>query len=229
MGIEGVSFDAFGTILDTGRGALIEVAADVVAREQIATTPAAFLAAWDEAFFALQGRKGGPFLSLAETSERSLAETLRRFASMAPARPYVDALLARWGAARPFPDAVAALDRLRGVPIAIVSNADDRFLRDLLGRCGVDVAIVITSEATRSYKPDPGIFVAALSALGTRPGSTLHVGDSYYEDVVGSKRVGMAAAWLNRGASTRPNTGPAADFEVPDLMTVPRLLGRLDL
>jgi len=226
MGIEAVTLDAFGTVLDTGRAALIEVAAHVVSQERIGSSPASFLAAWDGTFFALQAHRNGPFRNLVETSERSLQETLRRFGSTATAGPYIDGLLARWRKARPFPDAVAALERLRGIPTAIVSNADDAFLRDLLGRCGVEVEIVITSEAAKSYKPDAGIFLAALSALGTRPESTVHVGDSYDEDVVGSKRVGMRAAWLNRAASPRPSTGPPADYETSDLMALLRLLGR---
>ena len=227
MRIDAVTLDAFGTVLDTGRAAVVEVAAEVVSREGIATGPAPFLAAWDAAFIALVSTRRGPFRNLADTSEASLSETLRRFGCAAGARPYIDGLLARWRMARPFPDALEAFRRMRGFPIAIVSNADDAFLRDVLGRASVPVDLVVTSEATRSYKPNAGIFRAALSALGTRPESTLHVGDSYAEDVVGSKAVGMKAAWLNRTGSPRPSAGLRADFEISDLTALPRVLARV--
>ena len=165
------------------------------------------------------------FLTLAETSRRSLGSTLARFGSKGEARLYVESLLARWRRARPFPDAREALERLRGTPIAIVSNADDAFLRDLLDRRGLRVDFVITSEATRSYKPDRGIFEAALAALGAPAERTLHIGDSYEEDVVGSKGAGMAAAWLNRRGLRRPRDAPSADYEVRDLGSIPTLLG----
>lgn len=226
MGIAALTVDAFGTVLDTGRTAVVEVAADVVRREGIAATPAVFLAAWDAVFVDLQDSRARPFRNLAAISEASLAATLKRFGSPADPRTYIDRLLERWREARPFPDAVAALERLRGVPIAIVSNADDAFLRNLLDRENLDVGVVVTSEATRSYKPDAGIFVAALAALGSQPGSTLHVGDSFGEDIVGAKAVGMPAAWLNRAHAQRPPSGPRPDFEFSDLRELPGVVGR---
>lgn len=228
MRFHAVTLDAFGTVLDTGCEAVFEVAADAVARERLPTTPEAFLAAWDRAFFTLQREihsPDRPFLTLAQSSERSLATALAGFECEAEPQAYIARLLDRWRTAKPFPDATAALESLRDLPLAIVSNADDAFLRELLERCDIDVDLVVTSEAARSYKPNRGIFEVALRALGTNPAQTLHVGDSYLEDVAGSKAAGMGAAWLNRRGLPRPRDAPIADVEVRDLLAVPSFLG----
>ena len=47
-------------------------------------------------------------------------------------------------------------------------------------------------------KPDPSIFHAACERLGCAPGEILHVGDDPKYDVIGARRAGMQAAWINR-------------------------------
>lgn len=225
MRFRAVTLDAFGTVLDTGREAVLEVAADIVAHDEIPATPRAFLAAWDDAFFELQrASRPSSFLTLAEASRRSLSTAFARFGRTGDPAAHVESLLSRWRRARPFPDAVAALESLQGIPVAIVSNADDAFLRELLERCDIRVPTIVTSESARSYKPDRGIFEAALASLASEPGRTLHVGDSYPEDVAGAKLAGMGAAWLNRRGEPPPESPTTPDAIVRDLEAVPPLL-----
>jgi len=46
-------------------------------------------------------------------------------------------------------------------------------------------------------KPYPDMFVKAHQELGIAQGNTLHVGDALYSDIVGAKRAGFMACWLN--------------------------------
>jgi 2-haloacid dehalogenase len=56
-----------------------------------------------------------------------------------------------------------------------------------------------------------------LSVLKCQPGEVLHVGDSQRADVVGAKRAGMLAAWLNRRShKLRPGI-PIPDYEITNL------------
>jgi putative hydrolase of the HAD superfamily len=50
---------------------------------------------------------------------------------------------------------------------------------------------VIDSALAGFEKPDPRIFVHALSLAGTEPGRTLHVGDLYHADVLGARGAGI--------------------------------------
>jgi len=95
------------------------------------------------------------------------------------------------------------LDRLLGlckeldIPVALVSNWDQR-LRRLLTELGlVDRfhTLVISAEIGIE-KPDPDIFAHALHQLGTAAAATLHVGDSWREDILGAHAAGLKALWL---------------------------------
>lgn len=95
---------------------------------------------------------------------------------------------------------VPALNRL-GVPVAVVSNSDGQVHRHLaeMGICQVgpgpagEVVAVVDSHLVGVRKPDPGIFAHALSALGSTPASTLHVGDTVAFDVASARAAGLSA------------------------------------
>ena len=56
--------------------------------------------------------------------------------------------------------------------------------------------IVVDSTVAGVSKPEAGIFHAALTGLSTFPEEAIYVGDTYSDDVVGAKGVGMWTAWL---------------------------------
>ena len=87
----------------------------------------------------------------------------------------------------------------RGLRLAVISNWDDR-LRPLLRNLNLDAFFdrIEVSGETGFHKPSPLIFQRALSALGVDPGSALHVGDSWAEDVEGARAAGLHALLLKR-------------------------------
>ncbi len=99
-------------------------------------------------------------------------------------------------------DVVPALARLRsaGLRLVVVSNANGR-MRAALERVGLaaHVDLVIDSHEEGVEKPDPRIFKRALERIGSRPESTLHVGDLYHTDVVGARAAGLRAVLLDLG------------------------------
>jgi putative hydrolase of the HAD superfamily len=56
--------------------------------------------------------------------------------------------------------------------------------------------VVIDSTVLGVWKPDAAIFHAALSELGMPAEAAIYVGDTYLQDMVGAKGVGMWTAWL---------------------------------
>src|SRR2546426_10704250 len=91
--VRAITFDAFGTIIDTGRDVLIRIARAVCDDHQLALDPEALLATWDRYFF---GPEGETFLTLEEITEGSLGKAFREHGIGGDPRPYVDHLVSLW-------------------------------------------------------------------------------------------------------------------------------------
>jgi putative hydrolase of the HAD superfamily len=101
----------------------------------------------------------------------------------------------------PFDGVREVLDELRrrSIGMGIISNWDWT-ARDVLTAAGIiDYfdPIVISAEVDCN-KPEARIFELTLQKLGLPAHQCLYVGDNYYDDVVGSRKVGMQALVINR-------------------------------
>ena len=102
---------------------------------------------------------------------------------------------------QPYPEAAEVLAELkkRGIGMGVISNWDAT-ARDVLRAAGlIDYFghLFISSEVNCN-KPDARIFRMALETAGVDARQCLYVGDNYYDDCLGSRRVGMAAVIVNR-------------------------------
>lgn len=94
-----------------------------------------------------------------------------------------------------YPGALEALEKLAArYPLAAISNGNAD-----LARVGLDrhFRFGLSASEHGAAKPDPGIFHAACSRLGVDAGRVLHVGDDAHSDVIGARRAGLRAAWIN--------------------------------
>jgi putative hydrolase of the HAD superfamily len=95
-------------------------------------------------------------------------------------------------------DALAVL-RGRGLKLGVLSNAPST-LPGFIERLGLmrylDFTVVSAIEGVK--KPDGRIFAAALSRAGVAPHETLHVGDMYFEDIVGGRAAGVNTLLIER-------------------------------
>jgi HAD superfamily hydrolase (TIGR01509 family) len=93
-----------------------------------------------------------------------------------------------------------ALERLRasGLTMVVVSNANGTVAR-AFERLGLArfFDYIYDSQIEGVEKPDPRFFRLALSGSGSRPETTLHVGDLYHVDVRGARGAGIDAALLD--------------------------------
>lgn len=107
---------------------------------------------------------------------------------------------------RLFPDVAETLSRLRPrvEAMAVITNGPADTQREKLAATGLADAfdLVLTSGEVRIAKPDPRIFLTALSRLGVAPSDAWYIGNSLRSDVAGALRANLAAAvWLNRSAA----------------------------
>jgi len=102
---------------------------------------------------------------------------------------------------QPFEGVHQTLEELRddGYGIGLISNWDVT-ARDLLQKHGLMQYMnhVVISSEVGCEKPDKEIFSTALALADVQPEACLYVGDNYYDDVVGSEKVGMDAFLINR-------------------------------
>ena len=106
-----------------------------------------------------------------------------------------------------YEDVMPALERLErtGVRRGVISNWDSR-LDPILKELGLwehfESWTISSHEGVE--KPNPAIFEAALRSMGVEPAQAVHVGDSYEEDILGARRMGMRAVWLLRDGQCAP-------------------------
>ncbi|GAB4504137.1 MAG: hypothetical protein Fur0043_11300 [Anaerolineales bacterium] len=82
--------------------------------------------------------------------------------------------------------------RSAGYTLGVVSNRDHPFweLLQEMGLCPF-FDFSLAGGEVQSWKPEPGIFQAALERANTTAAQTLYVGDNYFADVIGAHRAGL--------------------------------------
>lgn len=124
----------------------------------------------------------------------------------------------RWEVIQPLPRVHELLGALKadGVALGMVTNGDAAQQREKIRRgsfADYFDCIVIEGEFGRG-KPDAEVFQHALDALRVEPGEAVMVGDKLRYDVVGAKRVGLRAVWIDREGTGLPPDAPATPDHV---------------
>ncbi|RPI71851.1 MAG: HAD family hydrolase [Desulfobacteraceae bacterium] len=120
----------------------------------------------------------------------------------------------------PVQDAKNVLKHLQGkFRLGVISNGfpDVQYkkLETLELKSFVDC--IVLSEELGAHKPDPEIFLHAVSLLNTVPAAAIHIGDSFENDVIGAKKAGLLSCWFNPLHKKSPVPGIKPDFEIQSL------------
>ncbi|MGB8454103.1 MAG: HAD-IA family hydrolase [Anaerocolumna sp.] len=90
--------------------------------------------------------------------------------------------------------AVETLQKLKslGIQTGLISNWNQT-CRTVLSENGLDKLLnpIVISSEVGFEKPDSRIFVTAIKLANADPEKSLYVGDNYYDDVIGARKVGM--------------------------------------
>jgi len=100
-----------------------------------------------------------------------------------------------------YPDAIAAMDALRGrgYRVAVIGNQPTSRTAELR-RIGVEAEVMAMSAEMGIAKPSQQFFERVLELLGSPPASSVaYVGDRVDNDVLPAVVAGMRAVWIRRG------------------------------
>ncbi len=224
-----VFFDMDDTIFDHAR--TCRAAIEVVRSEDSLFRPRTLNELWRE-YYRLLDSVHSDILEGKLSVERARRERFRRLAMFCGTSISDDdaqSLSNRYRAAyqslrRAVPGARALLERLRGrTTIGIVSNNQVAEQVDKLEVLGLRdlIDLLVISEEVGVAKPDPRIFRTALERARSAPGEAVMIGDSWANDIVGARAVGLRAVWFNRFRTRNPD--PSVVPEITTLRDTARI------
>jgi 2-haloalkanoic acid dehalogenase type II len=245
MGLpELIAFDCFGTLVRNESTEWATTLAAIAEEQQLRTDTSLFYSTWSQ--FEVSFRKtrtnmddpksSPPFRTYWEAWRDAFRDTFEALGvhgdAEAAATRCIDDLCLR----ESFDDTDEALRALDGrMRLAVMSNADDRFLLGTIAHNGWTFDTIVSSEQARAYKPDRRAFWAVCEASGVPPERVLYVGDSVYDDAHGAKLAGMRAVLVIRDQLTPGRTPPpaeaellAADHQIMSLTDMAHVLDLLD-
>ena len=161
------------------------------------------------------------FWDVTEAALRSAATQLEIHASAAQ----LDGLMQAYLFPSAFPDAKAALEALKGVPLAILSNGSPRMLESAVRHNAMEsqIAEIISVDRVKTYKPSPQVYALAPEILNFPANEILFVSSNSW-DAAGAKAFGYKVCWCNRNDAEAEDLGFPADMTVPGLDHIARRL-----
>ena len=222
-GIEWVSFDCYGTLVDWETG-ISSAVSKALESHGVRKTTAEILELFADVEPVVQN--SGAFKGY-RIALREVMGMIGERLGIQLADAEIDCLsssLPHWPV---FPDAGPALLTLQTrYKLAIISNVDDDLFDGSARALGVEFDAVITSQQANAYKPNSRSFELAEAAMGVGKERWLHVGESLYHDIEPANRLGIRSVWVSRadrGGGTRP-TDAKPDLTVADLAALAEIM-----
>lgn len=132
------------------------------------------------------------------------------------------------------PEVERTLDYLKvqNIPLGLITNGptDHQYkkIKQLNLEKWVPSERIIISQAAGYQKPDPRIFELAENLFNFEPTTTLYVGDSFENDVVGAKSRDWHALWFNHRERQLPTDAQALhDVELSSFCQLPATIEAL--
>jgi 2-haloacid dehalogenase len=217
-GFSVLTLDCYGTMIDWESG-ILSALRPVLTAHQKKISDFALLETYSELELDAEQQDYMSYRNVLEFTVRGFGRRL----GFTPTEEEVSSLPESVKTWRPFPDTVAALQKLKSrYTLAVVSNIDDDLFALTSPKLKVAFDHVITAQQARCYKPCDKIFRMAQKRTGVDRGKWLHVGQSIFHDVIPAKSLGIATVWVNRpspraGAGATKAAAGKPDLEVSNL------------
>src|SRR3954462_15878167 len=230
-GIQWVTFDVYGTLIDWEKGVADafekEASRDgfTIDRDQVI-----------EQFHEVSREvEGGSYELYAEVLRRTALEIAKRIEwPLEPSRSgFLPDSVQRWPA---FKESMTQLNKVKKkFNLGLISNVDDKLLGQTRRHINLDYDLVVTAQQVRSYKPAPAQqgpsynpapphFKEAARRIGGKK-AWVHVGSSYYHDVEPCLKEKVPVIWVNRSGEQLEAGQKKPTEEVKNLQEASKLLG----
>jgi 2-haloacid dehalogenase len=214
--IRAILFDTFGTVVDW-RSGITRAVADFARGNEIAIDAEEFADAWRAQYQpAMQHiRTGARQYVTLDILHRENLELVLRDQGLdvdAFARADLDRLALSWRWLPPWPDSVDGIGAMkRRYVVGPLSNANTALLVDMAKFGGLPWDVVLGSDVSRAYKPDPAAYRAPADFLGVDVGEVMLVA-AHNADLRAAQQAGLATAFVARSDEHGPGRGET----VPD-------------
>jgi 2-haloacid dehalogenase len=220
--VQAVLFDVFGTVVDWRTG-IADAVREFAAEHDLPLDPEGFADAWRQLYVPSTARvRGGerPFVSLdvlhRENLEEALAESGINPNDFAPG--VLDRLARAWHFLPPWPDSVAGIAELkRHYIVGPLSNGNTSLLLDMAKAAGLPWDLILGSDVTSAYKPDPAAYRGPAGFLGIEPAEIM-LAAAHPGDLTGAQVAGLATAFIFRPAEYGQRPGhdamPTGNWDV---------------
>ncbi|MCB1744400.1 MAG: haloacid dehalogenase type II [Gammaproteobacteria bacterium] len=219
-------FDQYGTIVDMQSG-LTEIAAPFLKRKGWKGEAHRFVTWWRRTHYensmidALCDRGHTPYRQI---GHRAVSYVMDR-CGIDYSQDEVQWLVSEIERLKPFPDVIAALERLRraGYVLAILSNGDRDMLEAAGPYIGYEFDRVISVQEAGYFKPHWKTYAKAEELLGIDRSGCLFVANHAF-DCIGAKSYGMRSAFIDRRKRPFGETPHQADLVVADFTELAQML-----
>src|SRR6266700_2862821 len=219
-------FDQYGTIVDMQSG-LTEAVTPFLKKKGWAGEANSFVTWWRRTHFessmidALCDRGHTPYRQI---GHRAVSFFMDR-CGITYTQEEVSSLVGEIEKLKPFPDVVAALEKLRskGYKLAILSNGDCDMLKAAGPHIGFSFDHVISVQEASYFKPHWKAYAKAEEIIGYDRSNILFVANHAF-DCIGAKSYGMRTAFIDRRKRSFGQTPHQPDLVVADFAELAAVL-----
>jgi 2-haloacid dehalogenase len=154
---------------------------------------------------------------------REALEYACSFLHLAFDSPKEKALMEEYLRLAPFADVPAALKKLKGRKLAILTNGSPDMIAPLVEHSGLAFDAVLSVDEVGVFKPAPEVYQLAVEALRVKKEDIGFVSSNCW-DAIGAKSFGFSVYWINRANAPVDRTGFAPDAQLASLGDLPGML-----
>ena len=218
--VKAMLFDTFGTVVDW-RGSVIRDLSHFGAVQGCSADWAAFADRWRSEYQPQMERvRSGarPWIKLDGLHREVLDALLIEFGISGLDEAQRQHLNKVWHRLDPWPDSVAGLTRLkRRCIIGPLSNGNVALLTNLARHAGLPWDVILATELTRSYKPQPQAYLGSCALLDLAPHDVMMCA-AHNDDLRAARALGMKTAFFPRptehGPGQQRDLAPSEDWDV---------------
>lgn len=217
--VRGLVFDAYGTLFD--------VHSVIATCAEVAPDAPALSETWRLKQLEYTWLRGlmGHYEDFWSVTQAALRFALRRHGITLNEAQY-QRLLDAYDRLATYPEVPDALESMRHIPKAILSNGSPRMLQAVVEHNHLQDTFthVLSVDPLRTFKPNPVVYELAPTHLGMPQEELVFVSSNSF-DVIGSKAFGFQVAWINRTNAPLDELGQEPDVIIQRLDALPQAFG----